>query len=78
MTGNGGQQTPPTWGRYLGAGLSWALVTLAFVFAGMWVDGKLGTRPVLTLVFAFVGAAAGFWSMLRQVQPGEDGGGRGR
>ena len=73
MSGRGRPQEPASWGRYLGAGMSWAVVTLAFVFAGVWLDGEWGTRPVATLVLAFVGAAAGLWSMLRQLTPGGPG-----
>ncbi len=71
----GGRPEPPPWGRYMGAGLSWALVTMAFVYGGLWLDGKLGTRPLLTLVLAFVGAAAGLWSMVRQLTGGGGTGG---
>lgn len=67
VSGGGGQREPEVWGRYLGAGLTWAVVTLVFAFAGLWLDGRWGTRPVMTLVMAFAGAAAGFWSMLRQL-----------
>lgn len=53
--------------RHLGAGLTWVLSTLLFLWLGTLADGWLGTEPWLALVGAFVGAAAGFISMIRQV-----------
>lgn len=49
--------------RYLAYGLTWALSTLLFLWLGVKADAWLGTKPVLTLVGAFVGAAAGFYHM---------------
>jgi F0F1-type ATP synthase assembly protein I len=49
--------------RHLGFGLTWALSTLLFLWLGTVVDGWLATRPLFTLVGAFVGAGAGFYSM---------------
>jgi F0F1-type ATP synthase assembly protein I len=49
--------------RYIGTGLTWALSTLLFLYLGTLADEWLGTAPWLTLVGAFVGAAAGFWYM---------------
>jgi hypothetical protein len=50
--------------RYLGYGLTWALSTLLFLWLGTKADGWLGTKPALTLIGAFVGAAAGFYYMI--------------
>ena len=50
-------------GRYMGLGLTWALSVLLFLGGGAWVDSKLGTTPVLMVIGAFVGAAAGFYSL---------------
>lgn len=49
--------------RYLGFGLTWALSTLLFLWLGTLADKWLGTKPALTLIGAFVGAAAGFYYM---------------
>jgi hypothetical protein len=49
--------------RYLGLGMAWALGTLLFLWLGSWADKRLGTEPLLTLVGAFVGAAAGLYNM---------------
>lgn len=58
-------------GRYLGAGMTWALSTLVFLWLGVKVDGWLGTRPVATLAGAFVGAGAGLYWMIRHLQSGD-------
>jgi hypothetical protein len=48
-------------GRYLGVGMTWALSTALFLYLGKTLDGRLGTRPWLTLIGAAVGGAAGFY-----------------
>lgn len=50
-------------GSFLGHGLTWAVSTGFFLFVGWQADGWLGTRPLLTIVGAFVGAGAGFYSL---------------
>ena len=49
--------------KYLGIGLTMALATGLFMYAGVRADRWLGTDPWLTLVGAFVGASAGFYYM---------------
>ncbi len=78
MSGEEREGPPTVWmalGQYAGFGLAWALSTLLFMLAGFWLDGKLGTAPVLTILGAFVGGAAGFYSMYRHlvVEPRERG-----
>jgi F0F1-type ATP synthase assembly protein I len=68
-------------GRYLGAGFQFAAAILFFVFVGQWLDSRFGTGPWLLLVGVFVGAAAGFHSLYRQLvttprEQGRPGGGR--
>jgi ATP synthase protein I len=53
--------------RYLGVGLTWALSTALFLYLGSVADRWLGSEPWLTLIGAFVGAAAGFWYMYRHL-----------
>lgn len=50
-------------GQYMGYGMAWALSVLLFLGVGAWLDSKLGTSPFLLLAGAFVGAAAGFYSL---------------
>lgn len=53
--------------RYSGHGLTIAMSTALFLLAGWWVDGRLGTEPLFTIMGALLGAAAGFYSMLQHV-----------
>jgi F0F1-type ATP synthase assembly protein I len=57
------QSTSAQVSKYVGTGMTWALSTVLFLYAGHLLDGRLGTTPWLTLIGAFVGAAAGFWYM---------------
>jgi F0F1-type ATP synthase assembly protein I len=50
-------------GQFMGLGLAWALSVLFFLGVGAWIDSKLGTSPFLLVVGAFIGAAAGFYSL---------------
>ncbi len=53
--------------EFAGIGIQFALTILIFTFAGVWLDSRLGTSPWLLIVFVFVGAAGGFYSMYRRV-----------
>jgi F0F1-type ATP synthase assembly protein I len=50
-------------GQFMGHGLTWALAVLLFMGAGAWLDSKLGTAPILMVIGAFVGGAAGFYNL---------------
>lgn len=53
--------------EFAGIGVQFAATILVFVFAGVWLDGRLGSTPWFVLIGVFVGAAAGFYSMYRKV-----------
>jgi F0F1-type ATP synthase assembly protein I len=53
-----------------GAGFQFAAVVVLSVFAGIWVDEKLGTSPWLLIVFVFLGSALGFYSLYRNLMTG--------
>ena len=53
-----------------GAGFQFAAVVVLSVFAGIWVDEKLGTSPWLLIVFVFLGSALGFYSLYRNLMKG--------
>jgi F0F1-type ATP synthase assembly protein I len=53
--------------EFIGYGMSFAASTFLFLLGGHWLDGKLGTSPLLALLGMFVGAAAGFWSLYSHV-----------
>lgn len=54
-------------GRHLGWGLMWAASTALFLLLGWVVDRWLGTVPLFTVIGAFVGAGAGFYSLYRHL-----------
>jgi F0F1-type ATP synthase assembly protein I len=58
-----GGQKGPALGSVLGYGLTWTVSTVAFLLIGSALDRWLGTKPLLTLVGAFIGAGAGFYYM---------------
>jgi F0F1-type ATP synthase assembly protein I len=62
-------------GRLAHLGLQLALSTGLFLLGGWWLDGKVGTTPLLTILGALLGAGAGFYSMIRQVQASSRGSG---
>ena len=48
-----------------GLGLQFVVVILLCVYAGLWLDKKLGTAPWFVVVGAVVGATSGFFVMYR-------------
>ena len=54
-----------------GMGVQFVAAILLFLFAGKWLDSKLGTSPWLLIVGVFLGAAASMYSMYRRVFPPE-------
>jgi F0F1-type ATP synthase assembly protein I len=52
-------------GRYLGLGLQFGGAILLFLFAGQWVDRRLGSDPWGVLIGVFTGFGAGFYSIYR-------------
>ena len=67
----GPRRKPPppavTAGEFFGVGIQFAGAILLFLFAGRWLDERLGTSPWLLLLGVFVGAGAGFASIYRQL-----------
>lgn len=53
--------------QFAGVGLQFALSILVFLYAGQWLDRKLGTAPWLLLIGVFVGGAGSFYSMYRKL-----------
>jgi F0F1-type ATP synthase assembly protein I len=52
---------------FAGLGIQFVAAILLFLFAGQWVDKKLGTDGLFTIVGVFVGAGAAFYNMYRKV-----------
>ncbi|HET7275915.1 MAG TPA: AtpZ/AtpI family protein [Longimicrobiaceae bacterium] len=67
----GGAPDPPeSAAAFAGVGLQFAGSILLFLFAGRWLDERLGTEPWLLILGVFVGAAAGFYVLYRQLMRG--------
>jgi ATP synthase protein I len=54
-------------GEFAGLGLQFAASIIVFLYAGQWLDRKLGTAPWLLMIGVFVGAGASFYSMYRKL-----------
>lgn len=66
---------PPNPMRYAGLGIQLAVTLVISVLAGRWVDGKLGTGGIFTIIAAFLGFGGAMYSMIRQLNR-PDGNGR--
>ena len=56
---------------FAGAGFELAGCILLGLFAGQWIDKKLGTAPWLLILGVFIGAAAGIFNMYRTLTTAE-------
>jgi F0F1-type ATP synthase assembly protein I len=70
--GNGSDRRPPAasgagLGTMAGLGLQFALSILLFLWAGQWIDEKLGTEPLFLFLGVFLGAGGSFYSMYRRL-----------
>jgi len=54
--------------KYSGLGFQLAAVILIFLFAGIWLDGKFGTKFIFTLVFTVLGFFGGFYNFYLTVK----------
>jgi F0F1-type ATP synthase assembly protein I len=54
-------------GAYAGLGFQFVLAILLFLYAGQWVDGKLGTKPLFIILGTFAGATAGFYAIYKKL-----------
>jgi hypothetical protein len=63
--------------RYAGLGIQLAVSLVVFVLVGHWLDGKLGTGGILTVVMAFLGFGGTMYSLIRTLNRNDRGGGRG-
>jgi hypothetical protein len=53
----------PSPAAFAGHGLQLAISIVALMYLGKWLDGKLGTSPLLLIVGVFAGAAMGIYNM---------------
>jgi hypothetical protein len=68
-----GGGTPPGPMRYAGLGIQLAVTLLVFVLLGQWLDRKLGTGQILTVVAAFLGFGGSMYYLIRSLNR-KDGG----
>jgi ATP synthase protein I len=66
------QGRPPSSGGlsgadFAGVGLQFAAAIIAFLFAGQWLDNRIDTKPVFTILGVFLGAGAAFYNMYRKI-----------
>ena len=52
---------------FAGVGMQFALAIVLFLFAGQWLDNRLGTNGLFTIAGVFVGAVAAFYNMYRKI-----------
>jgi F0F1-type ATP synthase assembly protein I len=50
----------------LGLGFELVVPIVLFMFAGRWLDGRLGTKPWLLIAGALLGSVVGFWGFVRR------------
>jgi len=48
-------------------GMIMAAAVVAPLLAGLWIDRRLGTAPVLTLLLMVLGIAGGAWACYRRI-----------
>ena len=53
--------------EFAGVGIQFAAAIIIFLFAGQWVDNRLGTSGLFTIAGVFIGAGAAFYSMYRKI-----------
>lgn len=54
-------------GKYAGLGLQFAASILVFLYAGQWLDRRLGTGSLFLILGVFTGAGGAFYSMYRSL-----------
>ena len=52
---------------FAGVGIQFALAIIVFLFAGQWLDNRLGTNGLFTIAGVFIGAGGAFYSMYRKI-----------
>ena len=54
-------------GPYVGLGLQLAVIVTVMVFIGIWLDDQFEIKPILTVVFAFLGVFVGMYTFIKSV-----------
>lgn len=53
--------------RFAGVGVQFGLTIFLLTLLGIWLDRRLGTAPLFTIVLLLLGFVGGTWSLVRQV-----------
>jgi F0F1-type ATP synthase assembly protein I len=57
------RSSAPSPAAFAGHGIQLAASIVALMYLGKWLDGKLGTSPILLILGVFAGAAVGIYNM---------------
>jgi F0F1-type ATP synthase assembly protein I len=52
---------------FAGVGIQFAAAIVVFLFAGQWLDKKLGTSGLFTLIGVFIGGSGAFYLLHRKI-----------
>lgn len=52
---------------FAGVGIQFAFAIIVFLYAGRWLDNRLGTNGLFTIAGVFIGAGAAFYNMYRKI-----------
>jgi len=63
------KRTEQSYLRYAGSGVEFFATIVVLTLLGLWLDGRFGTAPVLTIVFTFLGFAGATYNLIRSVLP---------
>ena len=55
--------------RFIGVGWFIAISILLGVLGGLWLDGKLGTSPIMVIVGLILGLVVAFYGVYRMLLP---------
>jgi ATP synthase protein I len=55
--------------RFIGVGWFIAVSILLGVWGGLWLDGKLGTSPIMVIVGLILGLVVAFYGVYRMLLP---------
>jgi F0F1-type ATP synthase assembly protein I len=52
---------------FAGVGIQFALAIILFLYVGQWIDKRVGTNGLFTILGVFVGAGGAFYGIYRKV-----------
>ena len=52
---------------FAGVGIQFAFAIIVFLYAGQWLDNRLGTNGLFTIAGVFIGASAAFYNLYRKI-----------